>query len=277
MQLIHHLARTGGTLLARCLGSMDGVCLLSEISPTGTAQFNPLRQAADWYGLISDDEICDLPGDDPAAFAQAMNLIASRANENGLSLIVRDWSHLDWVGFPFVSPPMKSSWSDLGRIATEGDGGDASRDSAELFSPAIATVRHPIDQYRSTRRLPMLGEAWDDDAFWRGTRAFAESIQQMPWFRYEDFLAAPATTLQQMCDAMSVRYDPAWQQRWADYDKVTGDGINRSRTQIRPVERKPLERGFWRELKGNSNLFATLDLLGYPTPEPLRRKWFHAG
>ncbi|MGB7347677.1 MAG: hypothetical protein WBD20_25865, partial [Pirellulaceae bacterium] len=79
MQLIHHLARTGGTLVSRCLGSMDGVCLLSEISPAGTTQFNPLRQAADWYGLVRDDEICDLPVDDPVAFAQAMNLIASRA------------------------------------------------------------------------------------------------------------------------------------------------------------------------------------------------------
>jgi len=64
MPLLHHLARTGGTLLCRCLASMDSVYLLSEINPQGVAHFNPLRQAADWYGLVAPEEIFDFQGSD---------------------------------------------------------------------------------------------------------------------------------------------------------------------------------------------------------------------
>ncbi len=42
VRLVHHLARSGGTLISRCLGCMSGVLLLSEIHPLGTRHFNPL-------------------------------------------------------------------------------------------------------------------------------------------------------------------------------------------------------------------------------------------
>jgi len=84
---------------------MDGMCLLSEISPLGASHFNPLRQAADWYGLVQADEVRELP--DEQAFRDAIIQISHRATERGLTLLIRDWSHLDWVGFPFVqTPPM---------------------------------------------------------------------------------------------------------------------------------------------------------------------------
>ncbi len=260
MPLIHHLARTGGTLISRCLGSMDRVCLLSEIHPAGTRHFNPLRQACDWHGLVDQSEVRDLPPDDSKAFADAIHLIASRAQQNESSLVIRDWSHLDWIGFPFVSPAMSSSWEAIGDLG-----------------PTIATVRHPVDQYRSSRKLALLRDAWDDPAMWRGMRAFAQSIQGTPWFRYEDFLAAPDRTLRMICEALSVTYDRKWKHRWADYDKVTGDGIDRNRRAIRPTERSPIEPGFWQDLRSNEDLLETLDLLKYPTPEPLRRKWFQTG
>jgi len=73
MPILHHLARTGGTLISRCLGSMDGVCLLSEISHLGTSHVNPLQQAADWYGLVQVDEVRELP--DEQALPSAILLI----------------------------------------------------------------------------------------------------------------------------------------------------------------------------------------------------------
>ena len=95
---------------------MDGVCLLSEISPLGTAHFNPLRQAADWHGLVRTEEICDLS--DQEAFRDAIRQIRRRANQRGLTLLIRDWSHLDWVGFPFVEPTMQSSWCGIDGTGT---------------------------------------------------------------------------------------------------------------------------------------------------------------
>ncbi|EMI22529.1 hypothetical protein RMSM_00554 [Rhodopirellula maiorica SM1] len=46
MILLHHLARTGGTLFSRCLAAMDSVYLLSEINPLGVASLFSIRTPA---------------------------------------------------------------------------------------------------------------------------------------------------------------------------------------------------------------------------------------
>ena len=259
---------------------MDGVCLLSEINPKGTNYFDPLRQAANWYGLVAEEETTQFNLQDESEFREAIEMIGNRAVERGMTFVVRDWSHVDWIGFPFVdSPPMTSSWTAVRKPESNG----ASRPNADPLHPMCATVRHPIDQYLSTKRLASLKDSWDEQAFWLGTRRFAESIQSMPWFRYEDFLERPAEMLKSLCGALEIAYDPGWQERWVRYDKVTGDVIKQSRNTIRPSERQPLDLDFWVGLRDNEDLDATLQLLGYPMPEPLRRKWFsvpgieHAG
>ncbi len=254
---------------------MQGVCLLSEISPLGTAHFNPLRQAADWYSLIETDEVFDLS--DRQAFVDAIGLIQRRATERGLRLVIRDWSHLDWIGFPFVdSPPSNFSWDAIDDQAIEPNAQNAGEVGlrSRWLGSRCATVRHPVDQYLSMKRLGALKEAWDDAVVWRGMREFAEAIQGMPWFRYEDFLAAPSETLKAICDAVDVSYDGAWIDRWASYDKITGDTPSHRRTVIAPTERKALEPEFWKCAGDHPDFHATLDLLGYSTPEPLRRKIF---
>ena len=60
LRLLHHMARSGGTLISKCLGCMSGVLLLSEIHPLGTNHFNPLVQAQRWYGLLSSQDLIEL-------------------------------------------------------------------------------------------------------------------------------------------------------------------------------------------------------------------------
>ncbi len=45
IRVLHQLARTGGTIISKCLGAMAGVVLLSEINPRGVETYNPLAQA----------------------------------------------------------------------------------------------------------------------------------------------------------------------------------------------------------------------------------------
>ena len=59
IRLIHHMARTGGTLICKCLACMKQVIMLSEIHPLGTRMFNPVQQAQTWYQLFSEQEIQD--------------------------------------------------------------------------------------------------------------------------------------------------------------------------------------------------------------------------
>jgi hypothetical protein len=58
--IIHQLARSGGTLLNRCLGCMPGILMLSEIHPNmgnRLDQFHALVQAQQWFGIFSDSDI----------------------------------------------------------------------------------------------------------------------------------------------------------------------------------------------------------------------------
>ena len=56
IRIIHHMARTGGTVISKCLASMDEVILLSEIHPLGAKEFNPVSQAVQWFQLFSEQE-----------------------------------------------------------------------------------------------------------------------------------------------------------------------------------------------------------------------------
>lgn len=269
---------------------MEDVCLLSEINPGGTDQFNPLRQAANWHGLVDDDEIHDFMSGDLEAFSTAIGLIRQRANERGLTLVIRDWSHLDWIGFPFAQPTMTSAW-DAVQIPIAGDGNSAGRpDDCKLEVPSqtaaaktrvdaflnvrCATVRHPVDQYLRTKRLSALETVWDDGAVWRGISEFAKFVQSITWIRYEDFLHHPTSSLRKICGALEVGYDDGWEHRWQDYHKITGDAPRGRRRSIAPKPRVAVDRQFWKSLRKNEDFFATLDLLGYATPEPLRRRWY---
>ena len=95
LRLIHNLARSGGTLIGRCVGAMAGVALLSEIHPRGNKHFNPVRQAHEWYGLLTRDDIDWFDSDEPKSYPDAIRRIVTRAEERGDALVIRDWAHLD--------------------------------------------------------------------------------------------------------------------------------------------------------------------------------------
>ncbi|TWT82618.1 hypothetical protein CA13_40810 [Planctomycetes bacterium CA13] len=244
---------------------MGGVCFLIEIHPLGHSSFHPLRQAAPWYGFVEEAEICELQDGDCKGLRKAIELIEARATQRDLRLVIRDWANLDWIGFPFVEkPPLRSSWDDL--CVTSNDSG-----KRDWNVPRVATVCHPLGQYLRCKDLDALKPSWNDEVFWRGTRLFAEAIQQMCWFRFEDFLAAPKTILRELCAALVIPYDPAWQQQWNSYTNITGEEVCVKRGGIEPSERRPVTQETWNRLRDNDDFYVTLELLGYPLPEPMRR------
>jgi hypothetical protein len=143
LRLVHHMARSGGTPISRCLGCMSGVLLLSEIHPLGTARFNPLVQAQRWYGLLSSRDLAELRARQGIGFVDAIELIHQRAVDAGQRLVIRDWSHLDFTGVPFVANPAF-------RLLTA----EALAGRFELRQ--ICTVRHPLDQWLSLRGLAVV-------------------------------------------------------------------------------------------------------------------------
>ena len=94
VRVLHQMARSGGTVICRCLASMRGVVLLSEIHPRGLRMFDPLQQAHEWYGLLNEKDIRAARAGQ-LGFRNAIALVHRCCAERGLVLVIRDWSHLD--------------------------------------------------------------------------------------------------------------------------------------------------------------------------------------
>ena len=254
LRLLHVLARSGGTLVSKCLASMDGVMLLSEIHPRAGNRFSPVRQAADWFGLVSPDEAARLDG--PTPLPAAIAFLRQRAEAQGRKLLLREWSHLDFYGPPFVAEP---AWrSSLVGLLGEG-----------FALRRAVLVRHPVDQLMSLGRLAALGGVLDLPRFLRGHRLLAEMAAETGFVRYEDFTHDPDAVLRRLCGLLDLGFDPGYARRWAAFDKITGD-IAPSRgnavAEIRPLPRPALPPALLPRLLASPDYRRSLELLGYAHP-----------
>ncbi|HZW10020.1 MAG TPA: hypothetical protein VFF69_08960 [Phycisphaerales bacterium] len=250
ISLWFNLARSGGTLMARCLGCMEGVLLLSEVHPLGVRTIDPAEQAAAWHGLLSGAELPRWAGG-RRRFDELIGLLAERAERRGKTLLLRDWSHLDFVGAPFVEPSLTS------RTAAILAGALAPR--------RFATVRHPADQWASQQELDLLRGKVDLGAYARGCHAFARLAERTGFVRYEDFTRDPEAELERLCAGLGVPYDSGWRGKYRAYSHITGDPAAAARTvgEIRPARRRELAPGVRAELLRNEDYLGACGLLGY--------------
>lgn len=256
IRLLQGLARCGGTLIARCLGSMSAIALLSEIHPRGLAQFHPLRQSQCWYGLFGAEELAKIASAATMSYAELMETVTQRFAERGQTLIVRDWSHLDFHGVPFLEKP-------------PGESIHAAALSERFLVVPAAIVRHPLDQWSSVRGLAVVQGRIDLAGYMRGHRLFAERAALMPHVRYEDFTIDPGSTLRRLCSALEAPFDPGFAERWWRYTKVTGDrqhGPGADATAILPARRHAPSPALAEAAATNADYRRSLELLGYFHP-----------
>lgn len=255
IRIVHNLARSGGTIFARCLGCMDGVALLSEVHElgrdiadpaTGFRPLDPIRQAREWYGLDVQRR---------ATAAADVRAIADECADRGLALVVRTWDHADFVPSMFNrEPPMRSTMAyHLGithRLAR------------------LALVREPVGMWLSlskheAMRSDVAAGAFTPEVFLRSYRAFAEMAYMLPIVHYEDFCADPGAALADACEQLDLPFDAGWAAKWHLYRNVTGDIANqgdrdRIETWPRDVDEQLLGQFF-----ENADYQAACRLLGY--------------
>jgi len=249
VRIVHQMARTGGTLICRCLGSMRNVVLLSEIHPLGVRMFDPLHQAHEWHGLLTAEDFARLRTG-PPGFADAIVLIAERCADRGLTLVLRDWSHLDFTGIPFTRPVYRSQLV------------EALRGRLQLLR--FSTVRHPLDQWLSLAQKPVYRRRLGIAAFLEGAAAFAESAARTGFVRYEDFTVDSDAALRAICAALDVEFDPSYRDRWAQYERITGDVLpGRAGSDISTLPRRPVSEAEARVIEENPQFPRILQTLGY--------------
>ena len=207
--VFYSLARTGGTLLARCLAAIPGNALLSEVSPR-MAYFDPIRQADEWYGLITPEERAWLKTGKTIRYEQAIALIGERCRAQGLKLIVRDWTHIDFLKVDRFAVQPRYEFTQIKVLG-------------ELFDVRHkALVRHPLDSYLSLIKLRGYRNVVASD-YLHGFRRFAERAAETGFVRYEDFCVDPRTVLAGLCADLRLNYQDDFVERFSAYRNVTGD------------------------------------------------------
>jgi len=249
LRIIHHMARTGGTVICRCLASMQGVVLLSEIHPLGVKMFNPLEQAHSWYGLLNPEDM-EAARSGQLNFSQSIQLISDRCREQGKTLVLRDWSHLDFTGVPFVQPRYRSLLVE----ALEPD--------FELLRHA--TVRHPLDQWLSINKQEVYRKQLGPARFLKGCKEFAKFAETAGFSRYEDFTKKPDPTLQSICNALKLDFDAAYAGKWQNYSNITGDVLpGRAGKNICRLPRQPSDPVNEQKFCALPEYSAIIETLGY--------------
>lgn len=252
--VIHHLARSGGTMISKCLGSMEKVALLSEVHPrVGAGEYNPVTQADGWLRVDVQAMLATRPRPFNLSWVECIKLIHGGVKEQGRDLLVRDWSHIDFNGVPMAQPTYTLTTADF--LAKQFD-------LRQVF-----TVRHPIDQWLSTTKLAVMQENLDIEAYLRGYLKFAEFAVHGHCVKYEDFTANPEAACEAMCETLGLKYDPGFIDKWASYDKITGDvfGAGRASTdaEIRPLGRASVDAETQAAFDACEDYHKSLELLGY--------------
>ena len=249
IRILHHMARTGGTLICRCLASMHRVVLLSEIHPAGMKMFNPLQQAQAWYGLLEPDDEARARRDE-FGFLEAIRLISRKCEAKKWTLVLRDWSHLDFTGVPYALPTFRSALVDIL--------------IPEFEVLRFSTVRHPLDQWLSLRQNAVYRDQLGAVKFLRGARRFAESATQTGFVRYEDFSHDPDRGLRAICTALQIEFDPGYAERWGHYVNITGDvRPGRAGSHIALLPRQAIGSAEEAHFRSLANYSETVALLNY--------------
>ncbi len=256
IRMLHNLARTGGTLISKCLGCMENVVLLSEIHPKASELFNPISQAIDWSGLFDGEDSRELRSK-RLNFVQQIDLIEERCRERGKYLVIRDWSHYDFMAVPFTTNP-----------TYEFTTANVLQYSGLFVLSRMAIVRHPIDQWLSLMRLSVLKGRLDLRDFLQGYRRYAEFCCKMDFLRYEDFISRPEESMKSLCNVLDIPYDGEFINKWHLNRCVTGDvDSERGGYEIKKMPRREISEELMKRFEHDRDYQAILDMLGYEHPE----------
>lgn len=223
--VVRTLGGCGGTLLARFLGAISGTVVLSESNPRSAALYggllNPIRQIQDWYPDLYES----IAGYDyheigyPPRFGEMLERLYVAAKDRRLTLIVRDYNYVDFIGVPYVWPVPCDFSLDIS-IASR------------FHIMDFMFVRSPAAQLASLRSHRAIRPVLTAEHFLASYRAFLSAKPDAPIFRYEDFVADPGTTFQKMCAALGISWDPAVLNRYSAVGTVTGNLTRKAESTI---------------------------------------------
>ena len=240
-------------MVGKCIGAMSGVRLFSEIHPDANhvEYMNVTNQAHRWYQLASQADV-----NRRDAFIDGVKNIYRAVEAEDASMVLRDWASIDFIGRILKEEPTYQFYLDNAL-------------DPHFSIHTCALVRHPLDQWLSTRRLKIYTDKLSSEAFFYGYRRYAEAIGER-YVQYEEFTRNPESTMQKICEFLDLKYDAGFLDRWHTNTAITGDNKKSSRgtstseaSRIRPLPRREHDSSLEHQLANNTDYQLSLRLLGY--------------
>ena len=265
LRIIHSPSRSGGTLMCKSIATMQNVELYSEIHPQGPTllkkyQRHPVflivnirAQAFTWFNHYSDDQKNEIwsPTDINNAKAHIDELV-TLCEARGHTMVIRDWSHIDFFGEPYCQPQFKPQLL------------EELQDSYEITS--TVTARHPIGMWLSFQTSDVLKIAYSNKdgylKFLKHYLEYAKYFLDQGFVKYEDFVSDRDGTAEKMCKALNMKFDPTYKDRFDGYKNITGDSAASGKTSYRSASRV-INSTLFGQLKAEPDYTALCELLGY--------------
>jgi hypothetical protein len=256
IRIIHNLARSGGTLISKCIGCMSDIVLLSEIQPDGfdvdlTQCNKPLVQAVRWHNIVPPNDMKEKLYN----IIEAIDYIERECVYRNKKLVIRDLAHIDFMGLPIIKPP--SLKFRLAQIL-----------SNHFNVLRLALVRHPIDQWLSMKKVLPDSIMISLENYLRGYLEYSRQIKEIAFIRYEDFTRNPKKEMQIICDRLRLKVDWNFLTKWSIYDKISGDEdrIRSRRPALKEIVSLPrlrVEDKLLGQFRANKHYWEALKILDY--------------
>ena len=256
--IVYAFARSGGTLLNRCLGCIPGNIVLSEVNPH--AALVPIEiQARDWFNLLSYSECIEFR---QKTYPDKITLLAEAARQQDRHLIIRDWTTINFLkrASNDIYAPTMVLEQEL-YLSHHG-----------LLCRPLVLARRSSDVYESIIRTFKHLKNLSVKEFGTCYLAYAQAVSNYPVFHYESFCREPEKQLNKMCEVLGVNYCDRFVTEFSKFTRCTGDNTLSQRSRGAGLEKiTPLkshhESEFYMAASLDKNCVKADKLLGYQIME----------
>lgn len=207
--VIYAYPRSGGTLVNRCLGSIPGNLILSEVNPL--ASVVPVAtQAQGWLNLLTEDQVAEFV---QQPYGQQITHLATMAKELNHHLIIRDWTAANFIDNPISDNILTPSF-----LLEQ----DLYLSHYGLTCLPVVIARRVADVYESMNRtFPHLN--LEIQSFGEAYLAFAQAVCDYPVFQYEQICQDPQTQIPWICETLEINDDTDFLNKFYHFENCTGD------------------------------------------------------
>ena len=260
MITLHHLSSTGGTVITKLLSTSDDLFSLNEkhplrLWPMREDVFAPTLLVEELFNRYGQDINQKLPPESigkliAECFFRDLAACKSVAEAMGRQLLVRDWSHPDFL--------MKNSQCQPQMLNMCGN-------IKELKpSLSLVTLRDPVDAYLSGVRSNFLSDIENDwETYCQRTGKFYQAYRALgaTMYKYEDIVSAPKQFLDEISQLTNLSFPENFEDKLDRYSFSGDSGRSASKLSLRPPREEDVER---RNALIKMDCYkAVADLMGY--------------